>query len=221
MMQFLGGSWQRHCVTDSGYIDLESFCGNATPATLCPEGSSCLMTGMNPNSDLTHFDNIFNSYLSLLIIVSLEGWSDMMYISELAVGKWIDIFFILIVILGTYFVINLVTAVLVIKYQQASEFHKEGIIKMKAEILARALELQRQSPRELAKAAEKRKLMRRQSLQVSPAISRSPTAKPSTSRAQALSTIRAGTTSSADLTTQTEAFFAAVLWLFLRCLTGR
>jgi hypothetical protein len=33
----------------------------------------------NPNMGLTSFDNIFVSVLNVIIIITLEGWTDMMY----------------------------------------------------------------------------------------------------------------------------------------------
>ena len=61
---------------------------------------------------MTSFDNLFSSILNIFIIITLEGWTEIMYNIRNATGTvGYDIFFVLIVVLGTFFVLNLMVAV--------------------------------------------------------------------------------------------------------------
>ena len=61
---------------------------------------------------MTSFDNLFSSILNIFIIITLEGWTDIMYDIRNSTGTLgYDIFFILVVVFGTYFVLNLMVAV--------------------------------------------------------------------------------------------------------------
>lgn len=71
----------------------------------------CLYFG-NPDFEVTSFDNIFKSILNIFIIITLEGWSDIMYAIRHALDtNTYDIFFLICVVFGTFFVLNLMIAV--------------------------------------------------------------------------------------------------------------
>jgi hypothetical protein len=44
----------------------------------CPAGSVCRDSKLNPNG-VSAFDNIFQAWLTALQVVSLEGWTEIMY----------------------------------------------------------------------------------------------------------------------------------------------
>lgn len=47
---------------------------------ICPSGLVCLqVTGTNPHYGFLNMDNLYFSLLNLFTIMSLEGWTDMMY----------------------------------------------------------------------------------------------------------------------------------------------
>lgn len=73
-----------------------------------------------PNNGITSFDNFGLAMLTVFQCVSLEGWTDVMYWINDAVGReWPWIYFVTLVILGSFFVLNLVLGVL------SGEFSKE------------------------------------------------------------------------------------------------
>ncbi|VDO45409.1 unnamed protein product [Haemonchus placei] len=73
-----------------------------------------------PNNGITNFDNFGLAMLTVFQCVSLEGWTDVMYWVNDAVGReWPWIYFVTLVILGSFFVLNLVLGVL------SGEFSKE------------------------------------------------------------------------------------------------
>ena len=76
---FMGMLMQRCINLETGetYIDDEGeelICGNAS----CPEGYYCGKKTMNPNNDVTNFDNIFWALFNVFQCITLEGWSDIM-----------------------------------------------------------------------------------------------------------------------------------------------
>ncbi|KAK5966933.1 Voltage-dependent L-type calcium channel subunit alpha, partial [Trichostrongylus colubriformis] len=73
-----------------------------------------------PNNGITNFDNFGLAMLTVFQCVSLEGWTEVMYWVNDAVGReWPWIYFVTLVILGSFFVLNLVLGVL------SGEFSKE------------------------------------------------------------------------------------------------
>lgn len=77
-------------------------------------------TWPGPNNGITNFDNFGLAMLTVFQCVSLEGWTDVMYWVNNAVGReWPWMYFVTLVILGSFFVLNLVLGVL------SGEFSKE------------------------------------------------------------------------------------------------
>lgn len=73
-----------------------------------------------PNDGITNFDNFGLAMLTVFQCVTNEGWTDVMYNINDAVGNsWPWIYFISLIILGSFFVLNLVLGVL------SGEFSKE------------------------------------------------------------------------------------------------
>lgn len=107
-------------------------CGTAGSAYNCaPASESARASGatwncsgetnwQGPNNGITNFDNFGLAMLTVFQCVSLEGWTDVMYWVNDAVGvEWPWIYFVTLVILGSFFVLNLVLGVL------SGEFSKE------------------------------------------------------------------------------------------------
>ena len=123
-MQLFGGQLSKRCVPTLHRNDLnftaesehwlknsrdeEIICGKVT----CPTNSECLVRE-NPNYGMMSADNLLYAGLMVFEIITLEGWSDMMYTVRRANnGSFMfDFFFSLVVITGAFFVLNLMTAV--------------------------------------------------------------------------------------------------------------
>ncbi|MFH4976850.1 hypothetical protein AB6A40_003559 [Gnathostoma spinigerum] len=96
-----------HCQPNGQYESVQWIC---TSNTSWP----------GPNDGITNFDNFGLAMLTVFQCVSLEGWTDVMYSVNDAVGQeWPWIYFVTLVILGSFFVLNLVLGVL------SGEFSKE------------------------------------------------------------------------------------------------
>ena len=66
----------------------------------------------NPLSGTFNFDNIFYSIMNIFDIITLQNWTEKMYLVREAEDTYaFDMLFILIVLLGAYFVMNLMIAV--------------------------------------------------------------------------------------------------------------
>jgi hypothetical protein len=78
---------------------------------VCPAGYACLER-LNPNGGLTNFDNLASASLTVFSLFTLDHWSDVMYlVNDATQNTNYDIFFILIVLMGSFFIVNMVTAV--------------------------------------------------------------------------------------------------------------
>ncbi|XP_018341900.1 PREDICTED: muscle calcium channel subunit alpha-1 isoform X1 [Trachymyrmex septentrionalis] len=110
----------RHNITDEIMDD---------PIPCGPGGFQCDQIGSyycsrqfweGPNYGITNFDNFGLSMLTVFQCITLEGWTDVLYNIEDAMGSsWQWIYFISMVILGAFFVMNLILGVL------SGEFSKE------------------------------------------------------------------------------------------------
>jgi voltage-dependent calcium channel L type alpha-1D len=86
----------------------------------CPPGTECLPGWEGPNFGITSFDNMGIAGLTVFTCITLEGWTDVMYfISDSMGNSWIWFYFITLILLGSFFVLNLILGVL------SGEFAKE------------------------------------------------------------------------------------------------
>ncbi len=86
-----------------------------TPDIECLEGR-----WEGPNSGITSFDNIGYAMLTVFQCITMEGWTDILYYTNDAMGNRFNwCYFIPLIILGSFFMLNLVLGVL------SGEFAKE------------------------------------------------------------------------------------------------
>ncbi|XP_041350166.1 muscle calcium channel subunit alpha-1-like isoform X2 [Gigantopelta aegis] len=95
-------------------------CGRGFACEAAVPGSVCMDGWEGPNMGITNFDNFGLSMLTVFQCVTMEGWTDVLYYVNDAVGsEWPWIYFISLIIIGSFFVLNLVLGVL------SGEFSKE------------------------------------------------------------------------------------------------
>ena len=71
------------------------------------------------NYGIIHFDNIIYAMVSIIQMVTLEGWSGMMYNLSDASPSWMSILFnILLVIVGAWFLLNVILAVIMEAFEK-------------------------------------------------------------------------------------------------------
>ncbi|KAG5329127.1 CAC1A protein, partial [Acromyrmex charruanus] len=82
--------------------------------------STCMDHWDGPNSGITSFDNIGFAMLTVFQCITMEGWTSVLYWTNDAIGNRYNwIYFIPLIILGSFFMLNLVLGVL------SGEFAKE------------------------------------------------------------------------------------------------
>ncbi|XP_058499061.1 voltage-dependent L-type calcium channel subunit alpha-1D isoform X9 [Solea solea] len=97
------------------------------PCAVSGHGRHCLLNGtvcregwQGPNNGITNFDNFLFAMLTVFQCITMEGWTDVLYWMNDAMGfelPWV--YFVSLVIFGSFFVLNLVLGVL------SGEFSKE------------------------------------------------------------------------------------------------
>ncbi|XP_051959881.1 voltage-dependent N-type calcium channel subunit alpha-1B [Xyrauchen texanus] len=95
-------------------------CGSESPSRLCANGTECKDDWKGPNFGITNFDNILFAILTVFQCITMEGWTDVLYHANDASGNtWNWLYFIPLIIIGSFFMLNLVLGVL------SGEFAKE------------------------------------------------------------------------------------------------
>lgn len=124
-------------------------CGGFTE---CPEDFFCGKTNENPNYGATNFDNFMYSMLAVFQTVTLEGWSETQRMLQKAYSFYVFFFFIPLVFMGAFFLLNLTLAVINSKFTEA---HHEQEAKDAAEMQARVnILLDQDGPPDLNKQDE-------------------------------------------------------------------
>ncbi|XP_053359647.1 voltage-dependent R-type calcium channel subunit alpha-1E [Clarias gariepinus] len=86
----------------------------------CPHKYNCSGPWIGPNDGITQFDNILFAVLTVFQCITMEGWTTVLYNANDALGPtWNWLYFIPLIIIGSFFVLNLVLGVL------SGEFAKE------------------------------------------------------------------------------------------------
>ncbi|KAJ0064443.1 hypothetical protein NL108_006491, partial [Boleophthalmus pectinirostris] len=111
------GRMHRTCyytATDTFVEDEPVPCAFAGHGRQCiVNGSECRGKWEGPNGGITNFDNFFFAMLTVFQCITMEGWTDVLYWMNDAIGfelPWV--YFVSLVIFGSFFVLNLVLGVL-------------------------------------------------------------------------------------------------------------
>ncbi|XP_036074487.1 voltage-dependent L-type calcium channel subunit alpha-1D isoform X4 [Rousettus aegyptiacus] len=95
-----------------------AFSGNGRQCSA--NGTECRSGWVGPNGGITNFDNFAFAMLTVFQCITMEGWTDVLYWVNDAIGwEWPWVYFVSLIILGSFFVLNLVLGVL------SGEFSKE------------------------------------------------------------------------------------------------
>ncbi|XP_034490268.1 voltage-dependent T-type calcium channel subunit alpha-1G [Drosophila innubila] len=92
--------------------------------------TTCRQSGENPFQGTISFDNIGMAWVAIFLVISLEGWTDIMYYVQDAHSFWDWIYFVLLIVIGSFFMINLC---LVVIATQFSETKKREMERMRQE----------------------------------------------------------------------------------------
>lgn len=123
-LEFYSGKLHHTCLPSDDILDNETVDSSelafACGVRKCPEKYDCNDTWIGPNDGITQFDNILFAVLTVFQCITMEGWTAVLYNTNDALGPtWNWMYFIPLIIIGSFFVLNLVLGVL------SGEFAKE------------------------------------------------------------------------------------------------
>ncbi len=78
----------------------------------CPIGYFCGKVRANPNYGFLNFDNVYFAFLAVFTSVTLEGWADIMVSLQKTFNVLSFLYFIPLVFVGAWFLLNLTLAVI-------------------------------------------------------------------------------------------------------------
>ncbi|KAG5893248.1 hypothetical protein JTB14_013408 [Gonioctena quinquepunctata] len=113
-------NWLRRNSSGEPYI-----CGNVTGSRHCPLTHTCLCTGGNPNHGYTSFDNFLWSMLTTFQLITLDYWENVYNMVLSACGPISVSFFTVVVFFGSFYLINLMLAVVALSYEEEAEITQE------------------------------------------------------------------------------------------------
>ncbi|XP_049637927.1 voltage-dependent N-type calcium channel subunit alpha-1B [Suncus etruscus] len=124
-LEFYMGKFHKACFPNSTGPEIiepvgDFPCGREAPARQCEGDTECREYWRGPNFGITNFDNILFAILTVFQCITMEGWTDILYNTNDAAGNmWNWLYFIPLIIIGSFFMLNLVLGVL------SGEFAKE------------------------------------------------------------------------------------------------
>ncbi|KAF5900990.1 voltage-dependent R-type calcium channel subunit alpha-1E-like isoform X2, partial [Clarias magur] len=123
-LEFYSGKLHHTCLPQHDILDNETVDSSevefACGVRRCPEKYDCNGSWIGPNDGITQFDNILFAVLTVFQCITMEGWTAVLYNTNDALGPtWNWMYFIPLIIIGSFFVLNLVLGVL------SGEFAKE------------------------------------------------------------------------------------------------
>uniref|UniRef100_A0A8C4M6N3 Sodium channel protein n=1 Tax=Equus asinus asinus TaxID=83772 RepID=A0A8C4M6N3_EQUAS len=118
--------WDAYINDEGNFYFLEGakdalLCGNSSDAGHCPEGYKCIKTGRNPNYGYTSYDTFSWAFLALFRLMTQDYWENLFQLTLRAAGKTYMIFFVVIIFLGSFYLINLILAVVAMAYAEQNE----------------------------------------------------------------------------------------------------
>ncbi|XP_071977938.1 sodium channel protein type 2 subunit alpha-like isoform X1 [Engystomops pustulosus] len=96
-------------------------CGNSSDAGKCPQSFTCYKVGRNPDYGYTSFDSFGWAFLSLFRLMTQDAWEQLYMKTLRASGKTYMIFFVLVIFLGSFYLVNLILAVVAMAYEEQNQ----------------------------------------------------------------------------------------------------
>ena len=97
--------------------------GDAGGGNACPAGQYCVQQRKQdlPNFGFSNFDNIAWAWLTIFQCISMEGWTNIMYMVMDTTSTWTWPYFVVLIVFGSFFAVNLALAVLYVYFTGAGE----------------------------------------------------------------------------------------------------
>uniref|UniRef100_A0AAZ3SRE2 Sodium channel protein n=1 Tax=Oncorhynchus tshawytscha TaxID=74940 RepID=A0AAZ3SRE2_ONCTS len=117
------------------------------------KGFTCIKAGRNPDYDYTSFDSFGWAFLSLFRLMTQDFWENLYQQTLRAAGKPYMIFFVLVIFLGSFYLVNLILAVVAMAYDEQNQATIEEAAQKEEEFQAMLEQLKRQQEEVAAAAA--------------------------------------------------------------------
>ncbi|XP_051946769.1 sodium channel protein type 8 subunit alpha-like isoform X8 [Xyrauchen texanus] len=133
--------WEEYIMNETNFYFLPGaldalLCGNSSDSGRCPEGYTCMKAGRNPNYDYTSFDSFGWAFLALFRLMTQDYWENLYQLTLRAAGKTYMIFFVLVIFVGSFYLVNLILAVVAMAYEEQNQATMEEAEQKEAEFKA-------------------------------------------------------------------------------------
>ncbi|NWI07630.1 CAC1H protein, partial [Tichodroma muraria] len=96
----------------------------------------CMAGDLNPHNGAINFDNIGYAWIAIFQVITLEGWVDIMYYVMDAHSFYNFIYFILLIIVGSFFMINLCLVVIATQFSETKQRENQLMQEQRARYLS-------------------------------------------------------------------------------------
>ncbi|XP_069760962.1 voltage-dependent T-type calcium channel subunit alpha-1H [Narcine bancroftii] len=96
----------------------------------------CRTGDVNPHKGAINFDNIGYAWIAIFQVITLEGWVDIMYYVMDAHSFYNFIYFILLIIVGSFFMINLCLVVIATQFSETKQRENQLMQEQRARFLS-------------------------------------------------------------------------------------
>uniref|UniRef100_A0A8C2A0C7 Calcium channel, voltage-dependent, T type, alpha 1H subunit a n=1 Tax=Cyprinus carpio TaxID=7962 RepID=A0A8C2A0C7_CYPCA len=96
----------------------------------------CKPGELNPHKGAVNFDNIGYAWIAIFQVITLEGWVDIMYYVMDAHSFYNFIYFILLIIVGSFFMINLCLVVIATQFSETKQRENQLMQEQRARYLS-------------------------------------------------------------------------------------
>ena len=90
----------------------------------CPGGFICGKQMCNPQFGVENFDDVFSAFMMVFQVTTMEGWAVLMVDVQNAFSSGVILYFVVLVFIGNFFLLNLLLAVIIVKFNEASANEK-------------------------------------------------------------------------------------------------
>ncbi|XP_037610915.1 voltage-dependent T-type calcium channel subunit alpha-1G isoform X4 [Sebastes umbrosus] len=115
---------------------------NSTDNTTCVNWNqyytNCSTGQFNPFKGAINFDNICYAWIAIFQVITLEGWVDIMYFVMDAHSFYNFIYFILLIIIGSFFMINLCLVVIATQFSETKQRESQLMKEQRVRFLSNA-----------------------------------------------------------------------------------
>ncbi|XP_066100522.1 sodium channel protein type 11 subunit alpha [Saccopteryx bilineata] len=126
--QFFMGSLKQRCVLKGSWNETNDMCPKSDSEFIscrtwsndsgCPHNYECKRTQCNPDYGYTNFDNFSWSFLAMFRLMTQDSWEKLYRQTLRTSGLFSVFFFVVVIFLGSFYLINLTLAVVTMAYEE-------------------------------------------------------------------------------------------------------